>query len=96
MEEQLQKCLGAASSARPAARRLAEPTACQARRVRPGDLRPDGKTLLSGGTSRIIAWDLDPSDMVRQACQTLASDPGLSQAETLVPNASYNRLCPSR
>lgn len=56
---------------------------------------PGGKILLSGG-SRIIAWDLNPGDMVRQACRTLASDPGLSQAESLVPDASYPRLCPSR
>ncbi len=55
----------------------------------------DGETLLSG-SSRIIAWDLDPRDLVRQVCRTLASDPGLGQAEALVPDASYARLCPSR
>ncbi len=58
---------------------------------------PDGSTLVSGDHSnRIIAWDLNPADMARQACRTLAGDPGLSQAETLVPGASYPRLCSAR
>ncbi len=64
--------------------------------VRTLGFAPDGKTLLSGDASGIIAWDLDPGDMVRRACRTLASDPGLSQAETVVPDAAYARLCPSR
>ncbi|HEX6522007.1 MAG TPA: hypothetical protein VF070_18675 [Streptosporangiaceae bacterium] len=53
----------------------------------------DGKTLLSGGDSGIISWDLNPADVARHACRTLASDPGLPQAETLVRDASYPRLC---
>ena len=57
---------------------------------------PDGNVLISGdSTHRIIAWDLDPSDVEHADCQTLARDPGLAQAETLVPRASYNRLCPT-
>ncbi|MBV9450409.1 MAG: helix-turn-helix domain-containing protein [Streptosporangiaceae bacterium] len=58
---------------------------------------PDGNTLISGDQSkRIVVWDLNPADMARQACRTLAGDPDLGQAETLVPNASYPHLCPSR
>jgi WD40 repeat protein len=58
---------------------------------------PDGRILISGDHSnRIITWDLNPADAARQACRMLAGDPGLSQAETLVPNASYSRLCPPR
>jgi len=58
---------------------------------------PGGTTLISGDSSdRIIAWDLDAGDMVREDCRTLAGDPGLRQAETLVPSVSYPRLCPSR
>jgi WD40 repeat protein len=57
---------------------------------------PDGRTLMSGdGSGRIIAWDLDVNDMIRRDCQTLAADPGLYQAESLVPGVSYRRLCPS-
>lgn len=56
---------------------------------------PAGISLLSGDSSgRIIAWDLDASDMVRADCRTLADDPGLTQAEALVPGVSYSRLCP--
>ena len=56
---------------------------------------PDGSTLFSGdSSSRIIAWNLDASDVVREDCRTLAGDPGLTQAETLVPGISYSRLCP--
>jgi WD40 repeat protein len=55
-----------------------------------------GGTLFTGDKSgRIIAWDLDPDDMARRDCQVLARDPGLRQAETLVPQASYPRLCPA-
>lgn len=58
---------------------------------------PDGNTLISGDQSkRIVVWDLNPADMARQACRTLAGDPDLSQAETLVPGASYPRVCPGR
>ena len=58
---------------------------------------PTGSTLISGDASgRIITWDLDPGAVARQDCRTLAGDPGLSQAETLVPDASYPSLCPSR
>jgi WD40 repeat protein len=57
---------------------------------------PDGSVLLSGSNSpRIIAWDLDPAQVERADCLTLARDPGLTQAETLVPGASYSRLCPA-
>lgn len=68
----------------------------------PGTVRavaftPDGGTLISGDTShRIIAWDLDPAAVARDDCLILARDPGLVQAETLVPGASYSRLCPGR
>ncbi|MBV9445400.1 MAG: hypothetical protein JO345_05830 [Streptosporangiaceae bacterium] len=55
---------------------------------------PGARTLLSDGDSGIIAWDLNPGDVAKQACRTLAGDPGLPQAETLVRNASYPRLCP--
>ncbi len=56
---------------------------------------PTGNTLFSGDKSgRIIAWDLDPDGMARTECQVLARDPGLSQAESFVPGASYSRLCP--
>jgi WD40 repeat protein len=62
-----------------------------------------GNTLISGDSSgRIIAWDLNPDDVIRQDCRILAHDPGLTQAETLVtqaetlvPGVSYARLCPS-
>ncbi len=54
----------------------------------------DSKTLFSGGDSGVIAWDLNPGDVAKQACRTLASDPGLPQAETLVRDATYARLCP--
>lgn len=55
---------------------------------------PDGSVLLSGSNSpRIIAWDLDPAQVEHADCLTLARDPGLTQAETLVPGASYSRLC---
>jgi WD40 repeat protein len=58
---------------------------------------PDGSTLISGDNSNhIITWQLDPAEAARLACQTLADDPGLTQAEALVPSASYARLCPSR
>ena len=58
---------------------------------------PDGGTLISGDSShRIIAWDLDPAAVERDDCLMLARDPGLSQAETLVPGTSYSRLCPGR
>ena len=58
---------------------------------------PDGETLISGDNSNhIITWQLDPAEAARRACQTLAGDPGLSQAEALVPSASYTRLCPPR
>jgi WD40 repeat protein len=58
---------------------------------------PGGRSLISGDNrNRIVVWDLSPAGMARQACRMLAGDPGLSQAETLVPNASYPRLCPSR
>jgi WD40 repeat protein len=58
---------------------------------------PDGSTLISGDSSnRIVAWDLNPQEVIREDCQTLASDPGLSQAETLVPGISYPQLCPDR
>jgi len=57
---------------------------------------PDGTALISGSnTGRIIDWDLDPAGVARADCQTLARDPGLTQAETLVPGASYSRLCPA-
>ncbi len=68
----------------------------------PGTVRavaftPGGGTLISGDTShRIIAWDLDPAAVARDDCLILARDPGLGQAETLVPGASYSRLCPGR
>jgi WD40 repeat protein len=55
---------------------------------------PDGSVLISGSNSRrIIAWDLDPARVERADCLTLARDPGLAQAQTLVPGASYARLC---
>ncbi len=54
----------------------------------------NGRTLLSGGNAtRIIAWNLDPAAVERADCLTLARDPGLPQAEALVPGASYSRLC---
>ncbi|HEX6521170.1 MAG TPA: helix-turn-helix domain-containing protein [Streptosporangiaceae bacterium] len=57
----------------------------------------DGNTLISGDQSkRIVVWDLNPADMARQACRTLAGDPDLSHAETLLPGASYPRVCPGR
>ena len=57
---------------------------------------PDGSTLISGGSSsRIIAWDLNAGDVVRQDCRTLAGDPGLSQAESLVSGVFYPQLCGS-
>ena len=56
-----------------------------------------GGTLISGDSShRIIAWDLDLAAVERDDCLMLARDPGLSQAETLVPGTSYSRLCPGR
>jgi WD40 repeat protein len=55
-----------------------------------------GGTLISGDkANRIIAWDLDPADMARRDCQMLARDPGLSQAESLVPAGSYRAFCPA-
>jgi len=61
-----------------------------------GSISPDGSTLISGGSSsRIIAWDLNAGDMVRQDCRTLAGDPGLSQAESLVSGVFYPQLCGS-
>jgi WD40 repeat protein len=52
--------------------------------------------LISGdGSGYIIAWDLNPVEVIRRDCWILAHDPGLAQAETLVPGASYARLCPS-
>jgi WD40 repeat protein len=55
-----------------------------------------GNSLVSGdGSGRIIAWDLRPDDVIRSDCRILAHDPGLTQAETLVPGVSYARLCPS-
>ena len=57
---------------------------------------PDGDTLISGDSShRIIAWDLNPAAVERDDCLMLARDPGLSQAETLVPGVSYSRICPA-
>jgi WD40 repeat protein len=57
---------------------------------------PDQGTLISGDSShRIIAWDLDPATAERDDCLMLGRDPGLNQAETLVPGASYARLCPA-
>jgi WD40 repeat protein len=56
----------------------------------------DGATLISGDSAhRIIAWDLDPASVERSDCLMLARDPGLGQAETLVPGVSYSRLCPA-
>jgi WD40 repeat protein len=53
-----------------------------------------GSALVSGGDSgRIIAWTLDPASVARHVCQALAHDPGLAEAETLVPAASYSALC---
>ena len=55
---------------------------------------PDGSVLVSGSNARrIIAWDLDPARVARADCLTLGRDPGLIQAETLVPRASFARLC---
>ena len=44
---------------------------------------------------RIIAWNLDPDAMIGEDCQILSRDPGLDQAEALVPGFSYTQLCPS-
>jgi WD40 repeat protein len=55
---------------------------------------PDGAALISGQSSnRIIAWNLSPSVMIRRDCQTLADDPDLSQATSLVGAAVYPEIC---
>lgn len=55
---------------------------------------PDGSTLISGGTDhRIITWGVNPAQVARQDCRTLAHDPGLAQAEALVNGASYRQDC---
>ncbi len=52
-------------------------------------------TLISGDSAkRIIAWDLNPAEVIRADCRTLAHDPGLPRAEALVRNVSYPLLCP--
>jgi hypothetical protein len=55
---------------------------------------PDGAALISGHSSnRIIAWNLSPGVMIRRDCQTLADDPDLSQATSLVGAAVYPEIC---
>lgn len=56
---------------------------------------PTGSTLISGDSAkRIVTWDLNPANVVRADCQTLAHAPGLAGAEALVRNASFPQLCP--
>lgn len=51
-------------------------------------------TLISGDSSgRIIAWALKPDDVIRRDCRTLAHDPGLRYAESLVQGASFTQSC---